>query len=465
MSSSLTAGLLRSPDWDFGSAAVPRSPRHEYEWGSLETIVLSNGLTTHVARMHDNRLTHQQLLYPFGSAIELPGELGLSHLLEHIMGDASGRFPSCQARDEFLARRAIESNATTSPFLLSAYVNSLSSDYNIAAEVLSSGYPQGRPSECQLEKHRNIVIQEIDQCLRTPEAIFEHLAAWEFLHPDPRFHDSLGSREVVQNCTLSKINDFRNKTYGTFRPELLLVGDVRPELLDYWGGVKIDGINPGQLTEGLIEQPSDLQSPWVRAGDQRILHYPDPHRTALDCRLLLPGSCIDGMTADMTLCRALIGDLSSPLMLRLREREQLIYSISPRLYNQTSYGVVSLSFSARNVAVAERIIRCVLEETRALAAEGISDGIWEGITNSIKRRQAMATDSAQSNDLPRILVWSKKVSGSFISPSEFRRREAALTREDLSSVAQRVSAQSVAQLIIKGSISQTERTSLLAALD
>lgn len=459
----LNPSPISDPKADLGAVSGPTRPRREFEWGSMESIVLENGLTAHVVRMHDRRLTYQKLLYPFGASIELPHERGLSHLLEHVMSEARGNFSSTAARDEFLAHRAIRSDACTSPFSVTAYHDSLSGHAMLAGELLASGYPQGVVTEEALEKHRRIVLQEFNLYLPSHEAMFDYMTT-EWLNPDPRFCLPLGDRSVVESATLGQLGDLHRRTYATFRPELLLVGDVPSELLELWGRVRIRGARPGDLKEASLVAPEDLQSPWGRSGDGRIRHFADTTRTGLNFTFLLPASAgLKGAAVGVAFCSLLHGDLSSPLMLQLREKEQLLYSMDLSRTTWRDYGTFKFRFTAQDCQTACRIVRGILEVTRALVTEGISDRLWGRHQNRMKRSHA--TTQYNAVDLADVLESSLRISGDLIPTSDFQQMELAVTREELIAVAQRAIAPGVGQLIVKGQVTDPDRALLLAAMD
>jgi predicted Zn-dependent peptidase len=364
-----------------------------------------------------------------GPRYELPEEIGLTHLLEHMLIQGSENYPTSNA-----IMRGVEDvggilDAATYP----EYVNVGFAVHrkhwrrivDIGADILLR--PLFDPGEVEHEKliigqemaqhrdaeGRNISVSELAHCL--------------FFRGEVSEVGTRGSRELLSEFTAETVCAHYEHY---FRPEntvMCLAGgfdpdEVLPELEARFGGHTPPG------------EPMKTPAAPVARSDGRALSFCRRTETRPVVELLLGYRAVgmadrrvDGARAA---ARLLGGGLSSRLFTRVREELGLVYDIDAHLQVYSDTGVVNcfLSADADNVVPAAEAALTVIAETR-------DGGYDEGELN--RHKESVRCGVEMLNDRPDHLAdWYGRQelllgAEGVVSPAEYAARQEALTLSDL----------------------------------
>src|SRR5579872_1844781 len=166
----------------------------------LEISRLSNGLTVITDPMANLESAALGVWVGTGSRNERPEQMGLSHMLEHMAFKGTARRSARQIAEEIEAVGGYL-NAYTSREQTAFHARILKDDVPLALDILADILTHPTFEQAELERERQVVLQEIGQARDTPDDIvFDHLQS--AVYPDqPMGWPILGLDETVSAFT------------------------------------------------------------------------------------------------------------------------------------------------------------------------------------------------------------------------------------------------------------------------
>jgi predicted Zn-dependent peptidase len=155
-----------------------------------------------------------------GARNESVAEQGLAHFIEHMLFKGTSRYSAFE-----IARR-IDSvggvlNAFTAKEYTCFYVKVLSRHLDLAIELLCDIFFDSLFDSEEIEKERNVVLQEISMVRDTPEEYVQDLFNQAFFADHPLGYNILGEVETVQGYNRDKVVEFFEREYR--RPQHLVI--------------------------------------------------------------------------------------------------------------------------------------------------------------------------------------------------------------------------------------------------
>jgi len=147
-----------------------------------------------------------------GARNESIAEQGLAHFIEHMLFKGTNRYSAFE-----IARR-IDSvggvlNAFTAKEYTCFYVKVLSRHLDLAIELLCDIFSDSLFDPEEIEKERNVVLQEISMVRDTPEEYVQDLFNQAFFGDHPLGYNILGEIETVQRFNRDKLTGFFEREY------------------------------------------------------------------------------------------------------------------------------------------------------------------------------------------------------------------------------------------------------------
>jgi predicted Zn-dependent peptidase len=183
--------------------------------------VLPNGIRV-VHKQVAANVAHLGVIIDAGTRDELPEQNGLAHLIEHMI------FKGTLKRKAFHILSRLENvggelNAYTSKEETCVYASFLHAHYPRAVELFADILTQSTYPEKELEKEKDVVIDEINSYKDNPsELIFDEFE--ELIFGDHPFgRNILGTPESVKHLQQSDILEFLHRNY---QPQLMVISSV-----------------------------------------------------------------------------------------------------------------------------------------------------------------------------------------------------------------------------------------------
>jgi predicted Zn-dependent peptidase len=322
---------------------------------NVEISRLSNGLTIVTDPMPQLESAALGVWVNCGSRNETRNVMGVSHMLEHMAFKGT---ETRSARDIAVEIEAVGGflNAYTSREQTAFHARVLKADVPLAIDILADILTRPTFEQAELERERQVVLQEIGQARDTPDdIIFDHLQAT--IYPNqPMGWPILGDDDTVAAFTRENLRTYMQANYLAGGMTLVASGAV-----NHADVVRIAEETFAALRIG--ETPAPSTALWV-GGDTRLSDtLEQAHMTFAFPGL--PQTDPDIYTAQVY-TTALGGGMSSRLFQEVREKRGLCYSIYAFAQSANDSGVIGV-YTGTGEAEAGEIAPVVAGEMAALA--------------------------------------------------------------------------------------------------
>ena len=283
---------------------------------SVRTSTLANGLRVVSESIEHLRTTSVGVWVDAGARHETPEQNGVAHLLEHMAFKGTER-RSAQAIAEQIEAVGGHLNAYTGREQTAYFARVLANDVPLAVDLLGDILLNSTFEAGELEREREVVIQEIAQTHDTPDdLVFDRLQ--EVAYPEQAIGRSiLGTAERVAGHGRDRLKGYMDLHYRSPRMVLAAAGAVDHDELVGLAEVAFDGL------AGAAEV--DAESAAWQGGDWR------ENRDLEQAHLALGFDAVsyhdDDFFALQMLATILGGGMSSRLFQEVREKRGLAYSV------------------------------------------------------------------------------------------------------------------------------------------
>lgn len=358
-----------------------------------------------------------------GSVHEQPDEMGVSHLLEHMVFKGTGQRTAHEIA-LVLERLGGSLDAYTTREHTCYQAKVLDEHLGVATEVLADLVlnPLLRANDLELE--REVVLEEISTVEDTPDDLVFDLHSRTLWGEHPYGFSILGTRESVAALSDDSLRRAHARAYR--QPNLVIAAagslnhdDFVARISSLFASAPSGGelphpVTPGNGKFGLHHIERQSAQTHIVFGS-RVFGHGDPRRYAL-----------------VMLSNAFGGGMSSRLFQKVREELGLAYAV----YTYQSFhhlaGVSGVYVGTRH-EWADRAIAVIRQEYTRLAEHGLSQDELEDIKGQVKGQIVIALESSSSR-LHR-LAGTALYGEEFLSMEEVIRRVDAVTLEDVAQLA------------------------------
>ena len=327
---------------------------------NIEISCLSNGLTIVTDPMPQLESAALGVWVNAGGRNETRPVMGVSHMLEHMAFKGTERR---SARDIAVEMESVGGflNAYTSREQTAFHARVLRADVPLALDILADILTRPTFEQNELERERQVVLQEIGQARDTPDdIIFDHLQAT--IYPNqPLGWPILGDDKTVSAFTQENLRTYMQANYLAEGMTLVASGAVTHAQIVQLAEQKFAALKSGQT-------PAPVQARWV-GGDLR--KNDDLEQTHMTFGFPGLAQADPDIYAAQVYVTALGGGMSSRLFQEVREKRGLCYSIYAFAQAANDSGVIGV-YTGTGEAEAGEIAPVVAGEMAALA-EGATD--------------------------------------------------------------------------------------------
>ncbi|CAN5861584.1 pitrilysin family protein [soil metagenome] len=324
-----------------------------------------------------------------GSVHESPGEMGVSHLLEHMVFKGTRR-RGARELALVLERLGGSLDAYTTREHTSYQARVLDADVDTALDVLADLVlePLLRPED--LEREREVVLEEIAAVEDTPDDLVFDLHAELMWGDHPYGYSILGTRDTVANLTT---DDLRRVHADRYHFGNIVIGAA--------GNIEHDAFVAGVESLFRSERGNGVAD---RRNGSALLPHPDSCRTCVDRGTaqthLVWGRPTFGQNdprrfALVLLSNAFGGGMSSRLFQRVREELALAYSVFSYQSFYADAGVSGVYVGTRT-EWADRAEAVIAEEMAGIAATGISQEELADAKGQVKGQIVLSLESSSA---------------------------------------------------------------------
>lgn len=318
---------------------------------------LPNGIRI-IFRPTTSIVTHAGVYINVGSRNEQGSEEGIAHFIEHAI------FKGTRHRRSFHIRNRIdgvggELDAFTTKEETCVYASALSEHLERCLELFADMLFYSVFPEHEIEKEKDVVIEEINLYKDTPsELIFDDFEE-RFFSNHPLGHNILGTKKNVRHFTSAELTQFMHSHYTPDKMVIAVVGNVEfPRLIrlctKYFGGEE-----PRSHVEPLtITRPPITYVPFRETVNRRT------HQVHLLIGCPAPTIFDEHKTA-FTLLNNILGGpaMNSHLNVAVREKHGFCYTVESQYVPFTDAGIFYI-YAGVDADAAERSTDLILEELR-----------------------------------------------------------------------------------------------------
>ena len=386
--------------------------------------ILPNGLTVITENVPGARSIALGVWVTVGSRDEVPETSGVSHFIEHMI------FKGTERRSAFDIAKTFDrmggfSNAFTSRETTCFHARVLDIHLDTITDLLSDIVLNSRFDGAEVERERQVILQEISMVEDTPDDHVHELFNSFVWGGNPLGRSILGTRESVGSVTSEFLRTFVTQAYVASRMVVAASGNV--------------------LHEQFVERIASLFEPLPAA--EAVLPDRTTPVTTSGCRFhsrdceqvhMLMGyrgmSVVDDTRYAATLLNVILGgSMSSRLFQEIREKRGLAYSVYSFLSSYQDSGVMGM-YAGVAPESASTVAALMQSEFAKMAREPVSESELEAARDQVKGAILLASESMDSR-MSR-LAKNEINLGDQVSYEEVEERFDAVTPDEIIQVAQ-----------------------------
>lgn len=329
----------------------------------VETSQLDNGLGVLTVPMPELGSVALGVWVDVGARHETKALNGVSHMLEHMAFKGTSKRSARRIAEEIEAVGG-HLNAFTSREQTAYYARVLKDDVALGADILADILTQSTFQPDELERERQVIIQEIGQAQDTPDdLIFDMLQ--EASYPDqPIGRPILGSAENVARLTRDEIAGYMADHYRAPAMAVVAAGAVDHAQIRALAEQHFAGLGP--KTAGQADQARFVAGDWRDDRDLEQVHL----------AMAFPGVSFDDPDyfAAQVYATVLGGGMSSRLFQEIREVRGLAYSVFAYSGSSVDSGTVGL-YAGTSEQDAGALVPVIADEMGKLVTDATEEEV------------------------------------------------------------------------------------------
>jgi predicted Zn-dependent peptidase len=347
--------------------------------------VLSNGLRVLTESMPHVVSSTVGIWVENGSRYEEPVDNGVSHFIEHLLFKGTRKRTAAQIAEEIDAIGGVL-NAFTGKEYTCYYAKVLGQHLPMTTELLADIFLQSIFDPEEINRERQVVLQEISQAEDTPDDFIHDLFTMNFWRGHPLALPIFGSVETVNRIDRNQLVNFMGERYRAGRIFISAAGQVEHERLmadceRLFGGIPGDGrveqITPPAETQIVINHEKDLEQMHICIGGPGL-------------------SQVNNLRyASYVLNTALGGGMSSRLFQEVREKRGRVYSIYSSMASYADCGYF-LTYAGTNPEWLDEVLEVTLKEIKKVARDGLKPDELERAKSQIKGNMLLGLEGTES---------------------------------------------------------------------
>lgn len=326
---------------------------------------LDNGLRILTTPMPHIRSVSVGIFTGVGSRYETETERGISHFIEHMMFKGTEHRPSAQQIAEAIEGLGGVMNATTGNEVTTYWAKVAHHHLPVALDVLIDMFRHSRFEPGEVEKERQVIIQEISALMDLPDSWVHVLIAQLIWPAHPVGWQIAGTKESVADITRQDMLDYIASSYTP-----------RNTVISLAGKLEHDGVLD-QLAKELgawraQSMRSFLPVTDIPAGPNLRVEFKDTEQAHL-CVGPRGLSLDDPDRFKLRVLNAILGEgMSSRLFLEIREKRGLAYSVGSYASYLRDTGAIVL-YAGVAPHRAEDVVTAMMEQLNLLREQAVPE--------------------------------------------------------------------------------------------
>jgi len=320
-----------------------------------------------------------------GSRYEEPWQNGVSHFIEHLLFKGTKRRTAAQIAEEIDAIGGVL-NAFTGKEYTCYYAKVLGEDVRMTTELLADIFLESVFAPEEINRERQVVLQEISQAEDTPDDFIHDLFNLYYWNGHPLSLPIFGSVDTVNTIDREIMTSFMGDRYRAERVLIAAAGAVNHERL----------VADCERFFGSI--PGDGKRERISAPQERVMVL--NHAKQLEqAHLCIGGPALSQVSelrhAAHVLNTALGGGMSSRLFQEVREKRGRVYSIYSFLSAFLDCGYFGI-YAGTSPDWVDEVIEVTLREIAKVGREGLRPEELARAKSQLKGNMLLGLESTDS---------------------------------------------------------------------
>lgn len=326
-----------------------------------ERTVLPNGLHVLSSTMPATHSVTVNLYIGAGSRYERAGEEGVSHYVEHMVFKGTDKRPTAKEIAETIDGVGGLVNGVTDREYTVYYIKVARPHFGLAVDVLAQLVRHPLMDAGEMEKERQVVIEELAMVADSPAQIADLLLD-SLLWPDnPLGRDVAGTEESVNGITRDLMMGYLGEQYVPNNIVVSVAGNVtHDEVVDIFNE-SLGGWTPGSPTSWMPVTSAN--------GRRSAVHYKTTEQAHVSLAVKgIPLNHPDRYA--ISFLSIILGEgMSSRLFLELREKRGLAYDVSSYTSNFLDAGAFNI-YTGVDPKKATEAIKVIIGELERIRDHG-----------------------------------------------------------------------------------------------
>lgn len=346
---------------------------------------LSNGTKVLIENLPNLNSVSLGIYYKTGSKNEKDNELGVAHLLEHMVFKGTEKRNAKEISEE-IDNLGGHINAYTSKELTAFYTVTLSAHIEKSIEILSDILLNSTFTEENLEKEKKVVIEEIRMYQDMPEDLIHDLNS-EFIVEGPLGRNILGTEESVNSITRETLVSYFEDRYCSDNMVISIAGYVNAEeileiLEKYFGSFK------------RISKVRNLNESFTLNATHNIIR-----RDTNQVHLCFNTKGLSYLNRDKyalsIMSNILGGNMSSRLFQKIREDKGLCYSVYTYASSYEVDGMFT-AYAGTTKENYEEVIEIIKTELKDIRDKGVNEDELVKAKNQLLSSMIIGLETSKS---------------------------------------------------------------------
>jgi predicted Zn-dependent peptidase len=357
-----------------------------------------------------------------GSRYERTEQAGISHYLEHLFFKGTARRSAAQIAEQFDAVGGVL-NAFTGKEYTCYYGKVLAEHMAVAEDILGDIFLRSKFDPAEIERERNVIIQEIMQVEDTPDDYVHDLFNLRYWPNHPLSFPVCGRLETVQHFVQQDFLDFIAARYRPDRVIITAAGDVEHQRFVDWAAREFGEL---QGTAAAVDGQPPVAS--------RSVSYVEKALEQMHVCIGTPGisQVAEQRYAGYLLNTALGGGMSSRLFQEIREKRGRAYSVYSFLSSYIDAGYLGI-YVGTSADWIEEVVAIILAELQGLKRDGLRPEELGRVKNQLKGNLLLGLETSDSR-MSRIAK-NEIYYGEDVTPAEIAARIDATTNDEIVALA------------------------------
>lgn len=353
----------------------------------VEKIQLENGIRFLLEEIPTVRSVAVGIWVNAGSRYEEKEKNGISHFIEHMLFKGTKKRTAREIAQAF-DRLGGQVNAFTSKEYTCFYAKVLDTHLDQSMEILTDMFCESTFSPSEMEKEKQVILEEIGMVEDTPDDLIHDLVAEVAFGDHPLSYAILGQASTLESFSREDIEGYMGDRYSPEGVVVSIAGHFDRKVVKRWME------RFARMSAGKERKVETLSLPG-HADEKRVRVRPDLEQAHL--AIAYPGLSFrsDEIYA-MTIFNSILGgSMSSRLFQEIRETRGLAYNVYSyhSAFQETGLLVIYAGTRPEQLEQVEKVIQGVLEE---MSEQGVTDEELAATKEQLKGSLMLSLESTSS---------------------------------------------------------------------